>query len=132
MTTKNENTPVAGQGNEGNEQIDKSSSADQPTVTTLRLHRRGGDTGMTYGTEAGDDLPHHEWWPVLIPVATLRDATRGPVSVVVSPEDIKAQSARVRRARRRTELDRRVRQRIGDLEDKIRAEVEAELDNEGN
>lgn len=129
MASLNENTPVAGQGNEGEGmQMSNHTSTDQPTV--LRMHQRGRDTGIAYGTEAGDKLPHGEWWPVLIPLTALLDAARGPISVVISPEDIKAQSAAVRARRRQQEISRRVRQRMGDLEAQIRAEIEAEEDNQ--
>lgn len=134
MTTKNENTPAAGQGNEGNEQIRETNSADD--LTLLRMHRRGDDTRNYYGCWNGQRVPQRFWLPVLIPLEAARIAYRdGSVTVTLSREDAEAHGEYIRHARRQEEIDRRVRERIGELEDTIRAEVTAELaaeNREGN
>lgn len=101
MTTTDKKTPVAGQGNEGNESIAERS------VTTAYLSRWGHNTRDTFGTWSGEQLPRSGYIPVLVPVHVAQEMyTAGPQLVALNEECVKAQAAAVRAAQ---EQDRRVR-----------------------
>lgn len=117
---------------DGKEQITRSNSAHNPTVIA-RWHQRGHDTGRAFGTVAGDRVPHKDWVPVLIPRAVFLDAVRGnPVPIVVSPDDVQAHDHAGRARRREKEIEKRVRAKLAEHEQRARAAAIAEIDAAGH
>lgn len=101
MSTMKKKTPVAGQGNEGNESIAERS------VTTAYLARWGHNTRDTYGTWSGEQLPRSGYIPVLVPVHVAQEmAADGPQAVTINEGCVAAQSEHARAA---AEEKRRVR-----------------------
>lgn len=101
MSTMKKKTPVAGQGNEGNESIAERS------VTTAYLSRWGHNTRDTLGTWSGEQLPRSGYIPVLVPFHVAQEMVAdGPQLVTINEGCVAAQSEHARAA---AEKDRRVR-----------------------
>lgn len=103
MSTMKKKTPVAGQGNEGNESIAERS------VTTAYLSRWGHNTRDTFGTWEGVKIPKEDFIPVLVPVHVAQEMVAyGPQLVTISEGCVAAQSEHARAAaeeKRRVRLD---------------------------
>lgn len=144
MTTTKKNVPVAGQGNEDNNETAKHS------ITTAYLARRDRNTGVTLGTWSGTDLPMEDHITLVVPMsAAQRIYADGSGVIRLNPGCVQAQSAEVRKARAekkrkaREEYVRKVRARVGEefeeeleaidaqaeeVYARIDAQVQAELD----
>lgn len=138
MTIKNKNTPtsVAAEG-EGSESI-----AERSTPVAY-LSRRGDNTGHTYGTWAGTDLPMADYMEVLLPVRDVQEIVAyGPRAIVINPECVTKQSAEARKRKAEKKAEARnkrlhnIIRELGDDHPELQAldvrmsEIEAEIERQ--